>query len=287
MTRTRPLYAIGDVHGDAERLVKLMVVHGLIDVSEGRVKWLKPGVIVLLMGDVSDAKSRVSEFGDMLFQGSLSDMWIFEFLKTAQAEAEKVGSCLYSLIGNHELLNVKGDFRFASPYHARDAEKRKQYFSAGRGFSVLTSMFLTSMTYNGIHYSHAGIPLQPSAGQKQIIGKKVSAALLQEPRMSHLEGLISHRDYFEPATAHTEKAVATLLLRRGLKKMVIGHNFTDGKGIVHGYGGRVVYIDVGISKAFSPKASAQSSQILYDPGDGDLQVLNLDGSLKPIPSRAS
>ena len=284
---TRPCYAIGDVHGDADRLIKVLSAHGLVDVSLGKVRWLKHDVVVILMGDITDAKSRLDENGDALFRGSLSDMWIVEFVRLAAQEAVKVNSVMYALLGNHELMNFRGDFRFASPHHVRDPPSRHAYFREGNGFDALTTVFLTSVTYNRNNYSHAGVPLEANAMQAKMADKKVNADLLaMDEHSKDLEDLVSHRDYYESdASGEVQARLRELLNRRKLDRLVVGHNYTHGQGVVSDFGGRVVFTDVGISKAFAPTASKASMQVLYDPGDGQLCVLNLDGSVQPIPQR--
>jgi hypothetical protein len=283
---SRPLYAIGDIHGDAARLVAILTKHGLIDTSAGSVKWAKPGVIVLLMGDVVDAKSRSGEFGDMIFQGSLSDMWILEFLVTASQEADKMGSSVLALLGNHELMNCRGHFDWVSPHHVPSVAMRRAYFMpGGGGYKALCTLFHTSVTYNGNHYSHAGIPLEASSAQKRMLGKRVTPALLDMQEDPDLENLLSHRDYLAESTKSSSYAADIVCKRNMLTSMVIGHNFTGGEGIVSDYGGRVIYTDVGHSRAFTLTSSPQTCEIVFDDGSGSLQVLRADGSLSPIPVR--
>lgn len=299
MTRLakRPMYVIGDVHGDAQRLIEIMQGHSLIDISADKLCWKKPGVIVLLMGDVLDAKSRVGD--DESFSGTLSDMWILEFLGVCAAEASKRNSSLFVLFGNHELMNFRGDFRYVSPSHApqtrdqSDNPERKRYFRSGRGYEMLVSgMFLTSIVYNGNHYSHAGIPLDLTNLQSRLLDKKVTPEVLELDAVSpDLEHLVSHRDYYEtsphPADdAHMTSRIASVLRSRGnIRRMVVGHNFTNGQGIVSDWNGLVVFTDVGISRAFTPMTSLAATQVLYDPGDGQLVALTLAGTTENIGQR--
>jgi cleavage and polyadenylation specificity factor subunit 3 len=283
------LYAIGDVHGDAERLIKVMSAHGLVDVTAGNVRWTRPNVVVILMGDITDAKSRLDDRGDSAFQGSLSDLWIVEFVKLAASEATKVGSELFVLLGNHELMNYRGDFRYASPHHVRDPASRRAYFrEGGSGYDALTSIFVTSITYNRNNYSHAGIPLGANAMQTKMVDKRVNGALLAtDERTKDLEEFVSHRDYFESDRTGTITArLGPVLARHAIDRMVVGHNYTHGEGIVSDYGGQVVFTDVGLSKAFAPTVSVSCTQIAYDPGDGHLCALNMDGSTRPIAERS-
>lgn len=280
----RALYAIGDVHGDASRLVGLLQAHGLLSFGQGSIQWCKPDVIVLLMGDLLDAKSRHGEFGDMCFENTLSDMWIIEFLRTAASEASKQNSVVMCLLGNHELLNLNGNFAYASPHHCKDVQKRIAYFTNGGGRAAFSELFLTSITYNGVLYSHAGIPLRATETQLKLLNKRVTDSLLKLADKQDLEDLVSHRDYYPMSAPESTFEAQTVCRRHNVKKMVIGHNYT-GQGVVQDYGGAVVYTDVGISKAFTITPTTACQQILFDPGNGDLQVLNPDLSVQEIPAR--
>ena len=41
-------------------------------------------------------------------------MVILQYFTKLHHQAQKVGGAVYSLLGNHELMNVKGDFRYVS-----------------------------------------------------------------------------------------------------------------------------------------------------------------------------
>ena len=282
----RPLYVIGDVHGDADRLIRILEAHALVDLSNRTVRFAKRGVVVLFMGDVVDAKSRHGELGDMAFRNTRSDLWIMEFLSVAAKEARAVGSEVVALVGNHELMNVRGELQYVSPYHMTSAAARMRYFAPdGGGTDVLCDLFHTSIVYNGNHYSHAGIPLDATDEQKRFMGKRVTAALIEQAGNPHLESLVAHRDYADGADGASDAAfrAATVCRRHNVKRMVTGHNYTGGQGVVTSFGGRVVYTDAGISRAFTPGNTPKALEIVYDPGDGELVVLRANGNTAPIP----
>lgn len=286
----RPMYVIGDVHGDANRLLNILVKHKLIKISNNVVSWAQDNVILLLMGDVLDAKSRVNEFDNMVFQNSLSDMWILEFLDVISKEAGKCNSAVLMLFGNHELMNILGDHAWVSPYHILNPSTRREYFNInGRGFEILCRLAHTSITYNGNLYSHAGIPLSVTPNQSRFFNKKITPTLLSKINSSDLHEMISHRDYhLGKQDAHlTVNRVNILCSQHKIKRMVIGHNFTAGRGIISSHDAKIVHTDVGISRAFGLENSDESrSQILLDPGDGNLVVLHIDGSVSSVQSHA-
>lgn len=282
----RPMYVIGDVHGDVERLLKLLVAHDIISIEDNSFEWKKPGIVVLLMGDVLDARAMSEGFGDLPFERSTSDLWLMEFLVVASSKAAKLNASVHALVGEHEVRNVRHDFSAVSPYHLRDASLRRAYFSpTGNGFAAIKSVFLTSLIYNGVLYAHAGIPLDPTDVQKTLVNKRINNAMLCEDQLVEaLTQFVSHDDFSREPTRDEQRALDTMLRRRRAKKMVIGRHFTDGRGIVAGWNGKVIYTDVGISKAYMPSATIQSSSILYDDGSGALRSLDLSGRANDITS---
>ena len=282
----RPLYAIGDVHGDVERLLKLLVAHDIIEMTEQTFEWKRQNIVVLLMGDVVDARALSEGLGDLAFQGTTSDLWLLEFLLVASEKASRAGSSIYALVGEHELRNVKHDFSGASPYHMRDVAARERYFSpGGNGSRALSSIFLTSIVYNRTVYAHAGLPLRMTDSQKYLANKRVSAQMLgSQTHLDALTGIVQHSDYGHDPTVDEQEALDTMLRRRGADRMVVGSYFTRGNGVFSGWHGRIIYIDVGISRAYMPSATRDSSAILFDDGTGDLRVLDLNGRTRDIPA---
>ena len=283
VVKKRPLYAIGDVHGDVERLLKLLVAHDIIETSDG-FEWKKENAIVLLMGDVLDARSVIEGFGDMSFQGTTSDMWLLEFLMVASKKAASKGSAIYALMGEHEYKNICHDFSSASPYHARDITTRASYFSPnGNGYRAICSHYLTSIVYNRNLYSHAGLPLRMTDDQKSLVNKRVSAQMLSPDMLDTVGEFVSHNDYIRAPSVDDQECLNTMLRRRGADRMVVGHYFTQGNGILSSWNDKVVYTDVGLSKAYMPTSTRLTSTILYDDGSGQLKILDLSGACHEIP----
>lgn len=117
--------AIGDLHGDLEQGRTALRLAGLINVQ----------------GAWSGGKATLVQTGDLLDRGpnSLDLVELFERLKVKlvliivlsiaqvslrsdanfpallQGEAAKAGGKVYTLLGNHEAMNLLGDYRYVSP----------------------------------------------------------------------------------------------------------------------------------------------------------------------------
>jgi hypothetical protein len=108
------IIVIGDIHGDWEMTQKLLKVPKLID-SKGN--WIGGDTIVVQVGDQID-RCRYSGIPcndkNATKNDEGNDWKILQYFTELHKQAQKVGGAVYSLIGNHELMNVTGDFRYIS-----------------------------------------------------------------------------------------------------------------------------------------------------------------------------
>ncbi len=96
--RARRLVAIGDVHGDYHTFVRLLRSCGLID---ERLAWAAGETVFV-------------QTGDLLDRGDLSRK-VLELVMRLEQEAPKAGGKLLFMLGNHEVFNLVGDFRYLTP----------------------------------------------------------------------------------------------------------------------------------------------------------------------------
>ena len=83
----QPLYIIGDIHGQYEKLIGLLYDAALVD---GRMAWAGGAARLWFMGDFFDRGPCGVETVDLVMR--------------LQAEAAAVGGSVQALIGNHEPL---------------------------------------------------------------------------------------------------------------------------------------------------------------------------------------
>ena len=97
------IVAIGDLHGDiqqARRALRIAGVLGKDDNDHVNPRWVGGDTILVQVGDVLDR-------GD-------DEIGILILLQKLGKEARKVGGDVFVLNGNHEVLNISGDFRYVS-----------------------------------------------------------------------------------------------------------------------------------------------------------------------------
>eukprot|EP00186_Timspurckia_oligopyrenoides_P001461 CAMPEP_0182445386 /NCGR_PEP_ID=MMETSP1172-20130603/3528_1 /TAXON_ID=708627 /ORGANISM="Timspurckia oligopyrenoides, Strain CCMP3278" /LENGTH=337 /DNA_ID=CAMNT_0024641151 /DNA_START=342 /DNA_END=1351 /DNA_ORIENTATION=- len=105
---TSRLVGIGDAHGDLEAFEKVLKQAGLIpsdeqlenDLSLDRHQWMGNDTILVQVGDQLDR-------GD-------SERKILHLLKHLKTQAKEKGGDVIALLGNHELMNAQGDFRYVT-----------------------------------------------------------------------------------------------------------------------------------------------------------------------------
>lgn len=102
------IIAIGDIHGDWKALIKCFSIAKLID---KQLNWAAQplSTIVIQLGDQVDRGGR-----DCSIKDEASEVKIFDLLDKLHSQAQKFEGGVYSLIGNHEIMNTLGDMRFTT-----------------------------------------------------------------------------------------------------------------------------------------------------------------------------
>jgi Calcineurin-like phosphoesterase len=98
---TGRIIAIGDIHGDLQKALSCLELAGVLAEDDGHVRWVGGDTTVVQLGDVLDRGD--SEISTVLL------------LRELDKQARKEGGAVWMLNGNHESLNVAGDFRYVTP----------------------------------------------------------------------------------------------------------------------------------------------------------------------------
>jgi hypothetical protein len=110
---------IGDIHGDFEGLTGILRQAGITDASD---RWVAGNTTVVQTGDMTDRGAGVRA--------------VLELLMGLEQQAKAAGGRLVVLLGNHEVMNLAGNFRdvtpeiYASFADARSEERRRQAYQA-------------------------------------------------------------------------------------------------------------------------------------------------------------
>jgi len=132
--KTKKLVAIGDIHGDLSVAIKSLKLANVISLNTpnnttniSNIKWTGGSTIVVQLGDQIDrvrpsklVNDLCQENDNQLNQDEGSDLKIIFLFEKLHEQAIKLGGALFSILGNHELMNVDGDFRYVSPKEFRE-----------------------------------------------------------------------------------------------------------------------------------------------------------------------
>jgi hypothetical protein len=97
------LVAIGDLHGDLAAMRTVLKLAGAIDDKDA---WIGGDLVIVQTGDILDR-------GD-------DEQAMIDLALKLEGEAEKAGGRFIMLLGNHELMNAAGDFRYVTPGAVHD-----------------------------------------------------------------------------------------------------------------------------------------------------------------------
>lgn len=251
----RRLVAIGDVHGDLAATRSALRAAGAIDDAD---RWVGGELVVVQTGDVLDR-------GD-------DEQAILDLIARLEREAKAAGGALIMLLGNHELMNAAGDFRYVTPGGMADfddvpgldtsrwkqvparARHRTAALAPGGVYAKLLAEHAVVAIVGNTVFSHAGVlgdwPSRvESVNQSarcwldgQAGGPDAPPAALasdDSPVWTRAVGMASID------CAEVAKAVAAL----GVKRMVVGHTVQP-NGINAACDGAVWRIDVGLAKLY-------------------------------------
>lgn len=128
--RNGRVVAIGDLHGDLQVTIKYLKLGGVIPMSTNhnmteqkdldKIEWIGGNTYVVQVGDQIDRCRPNNWYRDVCADDSTykdegSDLKIMNLMDGLGEKAEKEGGKVISILGNHEMMNCVGDFRYVSP----------------------------------------------------------------------------------------------------------------------------------------------------------------------------
>jgi len=128
------IIVIGDIHGDWNVAVKCLRIAKLIDTNDN---WIGDDTVVVQIGDQVD-RCRPVKYGCADPRETVndegSDIKIMKYYTKLHNQALKQGGGVYSLLGNHEILNVFGKFNYVSYEGLKEFEDYKDPNDPNRKF---------------------------------------------------------------------------------------------------------------------------------------------------------
>jgi hypothetical protein len=276
------LIVIGDVHGDVCKLMTALKVYKIIGDHPSNLEWVAdpPNTVIVQLGDQLDSQMRMS--GSNKWE-VVPDTEVLVYMDNLDMAARAHGGRVISLIGNHELMNVLGDFSYVSEHCMAlggGHEVRRRLLSPGGEIAIRLAYRPAMLVIGDIVFTHAGVlPSHISAVEEKfmeqrgrrpmpveivnMVNNEMSNYLLGGPINQDLftklfldaDGLIWTRKYSELTPEFLEHLVDDVNMKLGTNRVVVGHTVVE--KICSTCNGKVWFTDVGISRAFGDKSTIQ------------------------------
>lgn len=270
---TARIIVIGDLHGDTAMLCSCLYMTKIINTN---MEWVAdpPNTIVIQIGDQLDSLSRNGVSGEW---EKLDDTVLMRFTDKLDNVARKKGGRFISMLGNHEVMNVFGEYSYVSSTSMQKSGGqigRTAKFRPNGTYAQMLAKRPSVLKVGDILFCHAGLlphhlDLVKARGGLVYINELNRRVILGKPLAIdevniHKElfvtpsSLLWNRDYLN-LTPHMKEALSTVLSRTASKAMIIGHNPVD--HIMSLYDGRLWITDIGLSRSF-PNDSIEVLEIL-------------------------
>jgi hypothetical protein len=237
------IVAVGDVHGDHEQFVKVLRAAKVIDAKHN---WIAGKTHLVQTGDVLDRAPDSRKAIDLIMK--------------LQKQASKAGGAVHPLIGNHEAMVLVGDWRYVHPGEVKAFGSERAYREAmgAKGkYGRWIRSNNTAVMINGLLFVHAGLTSRYASVSLAEINGRIRAELEKANRRGIAgdpRGPLWDRSLAFGRESAVARELDTVLKAFGARGMVIAHTVqTD--GVVTRAGGRLIRIDVGMSRYYRGPAA--------------------------------
>ena len=249
------LVIIGDIHGDIKRLKTILIDAKIIN---NNIEWIAEptNTVVVQMRDQVDSLNRDESIAEWEV---LDDVEVIYFTNLLDKFAQSKGGRFISIIGNHEFMNVIGNYSYVSSKSmANNENKRRELFKAKGVLSPILSKRPIVLKIGELFFCHAGLTTKHLELLKKY-GKDISyinriwknfvlhGNVLKEDKELFDNILLDYNGILWTRELDNQNDLNELLKSINCTFMFVGHTVMDG---IKFYNNKVWYTDTGISRAF-------------------------------------
>ncbi len=270
------LFVLSDVEGEYDHLLRFLTKNGIVD-ADGRWAYGKGHLVTV--GDMVDRGTKVTE-----------TLWL---LYRLSREARAAGGRVHFVLGNHEVMVMGGDVRYAAPKYEAVARRLGVSISGLLGGDTELGRWLRArnsvVRIGGYVFVHAG--LSPAVANERFDYDAINGAMravlgvppdrIRDRAVRALSwgryGPLWYRGYFPRHAADfgptpTADDVARILEHVGGTAIVVGH--TKVGRVTPLFDGRVIAIDI-------PWTKPDRVRALSIRGDR-IDVVDIEGRRSPF-----
>jgi hypothetical protein len=252
------LVIIGDIHGDVKRFKNILIDAKVIN---NNIEWIAEpkNTIVIQLGDQVDSANRDAAIKDWEV---LDDTEMLHFTNFLNIIAKTKGGLVISLIGNHELMNVIGNFSYVSQKSIKNPNTRTELFKPTGSLSHILSHRPIVVKIGTLLFCHAGLRKQHIEILQKHNKDLSYLNVIWKNFMQSQKVLIEDKEIFDNVILGFEgilwnreldnaEDTKQMLQNLGCVYMFIGHTTVESVRVLHDV---VWYVDTGISRAFGTVA---------------------------------
>jgi len=231
---TSRVVAIGDLHGDLEQALDVLRLAGLVDAS-GR--WSGGEAVLVQTGDLTDRgpNSRTT----------------MDLVRRLQGEAREAGGKVIPLLGNHEVMNTQGDWRYVHPQDIAEfgSTQQRQYALSAKGdYGKWLASLDAVVKVEGTIFAHGGVKPEVARLGLETINNGVRNEMFSgDRRLTAGEGPLWFRGFVQAPEETACPLLEESLRLLEAKRMVVGHTTQRQGRILSRCDGKLNVIDIGIS----------------------------------------
>jgi hypothetical protein len=240
------IFAVSDIHGEYDYLESLLKNAGVID-KDNHWKWGRGRLVIV--GDIFDRGDKVTEC-----------LWLIYRL---ESEAKKAGGDVHYLLGNHELMVLRGDTHYVNEKYTRkiEAESNIKIKDLYGPESVLGRWLRTKSSViklNRVLFVHGGLAQAAVRNKESLWNINSGVRRGIDVTSEHLaldstadfllgeQGPLWYRGYHDIKNLRypkaTQEQIDSVLEFYGADAIVVGH--TEGDEIRGLFGNRIIAIDI-------------------------------------------
>lgn len=245
------IIAIGDIHGDIIAFKKTLRLNGIINDND---EWICGSKIVIQMGDLIDRGK--------------DDKKVLEFAMTLEEISKNHGGKYIQLLGNHEIMNLENDFRYAIDGNYNNdtigfgtlKERIENMKPESKIGQWLREKSLIYKWKNDTIFVHGGISNIDLANIDIDTINDTYKYILKTPNHKSkvkpiIESVLWDRNLSLGNHENSCTILDVVLKKFNVKRMVVGHTITSTAGFKPGEigekcGGKIVLTDVGMSNYY-------------------------------------
>ncbi len=237
--------AVGDLHGDVAGVLSALTLAGIVDASGA---WIGGKDTLVQTGDVTDRGP--------------DSKGVLALLRRLQGEAAAAGGAVVPLLGNHEVMNIRGDWRYVSAAdlegYGGDEKRKAAFEKSGEEGSWLATLDAVAVIDDTV-FCHGGLReiwarLGTDAVNRQV--REGMFALASKSLVIGDSGPMWDRTFAQAPEAEVCDELGRSLEFVGARRMVVGHTVQEDGKIHTRCDGRIVLIDTGISAHYGSHGSA-------------------------------